>query len=56
MKQTTLRSMTARWLSRMLLMLGLFACSCLSLSAEENDTVRVHTEEHPLVYEDAWDL
>ena len=38
------------------MLLVLFACSCLSLSAEEKDSVRVYTEEHPLIYEDAWDL
>ncbi len=28
----------------------------VSLSAQTNDSIRVFTEEHPLVYEDAWDL
>ena len=43
-------------LFKALLVLGLLACSCLSLSAAGKDSVRVYTEEHPLVYEDAWDL
>ena len=28
----------------------------ITASAQNNDTVRVFTKEHPLVYEDAWDL
>ena len=43
-------------LFKALLVLGLLACSCLSLSAAGKDSVRVYTEEHPLIYEDAWDL
>ena len=48
--------MTAMWLHRTLLMLALFASSCLSLSADNKDSVRVYTQENPLIYEDAWDL
>ena len=36
--------------------LALFVCSCLSLAAQDKDTIRLYTEEHPLIYEDAWDL
>ena len=48
--------MTTMWLHRTLLMVALFAASCLSLSADEQDPVRAYTEENPLIYEDAWDL
>ena len=56
MKYTIFHTMTARWLLRTLLMTALLAGSCQSLSADEKDSVRVYTEEHPLIYEDAWDL
>ena len=41
---------------RILLIIGLFACSHLSHAAVETDSVRAYTEDDPLVYEDAWDL
>ena len=46
------------WLHRTLLMVALFAASCLSLAAQDKapDSVRAYTKEHPLIYEDAWDL
>ena len=38
-------------------LLLLFTVLPFSLLAQErNDSIRVYTEEHPLVYEDAWDL
>jgi len=33
-----------------------FYCQTTIVAAQETDTTRVFTEEHPLVYEDAWDL
>lgn len=44
-----------RWLGTFLL-LGLLTGSCLSAMAADKDSVRVYTEDNPLVYEDAWDL
>lgn len=44
-----------RWLGTFLL-LGLLTGFCLSAMAADKDSVRVYTEDNPLVYEDAWDL
>ena len=46
----------ARWAVKLILLLLIFQSSILSVSAQETDTTRVFTAEHPLVYEDAWDL
>ena len=44
-----------RWLKLVLVLLALYT-SCLNITAQPADSIRTYTEEHPLVYEDAWDL
>ena len=50
------REVRSFWLAVVLAVI--VACQLLPCwaSAQPADTVRVYTEEHPLVYEDAWDL
>ena len=46
----------SRRILMILFMLPLFHLYILPTAAQTADTTRVFTEEHPLVYEDAWDL
>jgi PAS domain S-box-containing protein len=44
----------AKWAVRTLALLVAYHCTCTTLA--QTDSVRVFTTEHPLIYEDAWDL
>ena len=46
----------AQWAVKLILLLFICQSPILGVSAQETDTTRVFTTEHPLVYEDAWDL
>ena len=43
-------------MNRIWLILMTYLLSLSAVSAQETDSTRVFTKEHPLVYEDAWDL
>lgn len=50
------REVRRLWLTTMLAGLVTFQLIPCMASAQTKDSIRTYTEEHPLVYEDAWDL
>ena len=58
MKKTTIYEAKTKWLLRILVLLCLLQTQALTTSAlpVQKDSIIVYNEEHPLLYEDAWDL
>ena len=52
----SMKRMNISLMARVVILLVSFQLSCFSVSAQSTDSVKVFTEDHPLVYEDAWDL
>ena len=52
----SMKRMNISLMARVVILLVSFQLSCFSVSAQSTDSVKVFTEEHPLIYEDAWDL
>lgn len=51
-----MRRLGTNWTARIFTVILACQISYLSASAQKEDSTKVFTEEHPLIYEDAWDL
>lgn len=56
MRNSIMRRMGVSRMARVVILILACQLSFLSVSAQTADSIKVFTEEHPLIYEDAWDL